>query len=216
LLDLIANQIKIYPGLKEPDWPVAKRHLIRMPPIIPRWCKMASPSVKRSLIAILLVLFALPGLALLPAPAAADYYDIKAYIDGVSDLVIKGNTLQWHNNATYAPGQFPGTNYPTIITTNSNPVPINWYPDWPSGTYGNVWSSVYTGLTPALPHIPQRITLTKVQARKDISILQYPSAANDYTLIVRFDDGLPGGAAWYEARVNLVPVTIPGILLLLE
>jgi hypothetical protein len=216
MLDLIVTQIKIYSGLKEPDSPVAKRHLIRMPPTIPRWCKMASPSVKRSLIVILLVLFALPGLALLPAPAAADYYDIRAYIDGVSDLVIKGNTVQWHNSSAYVPGKFPGTNAPTTITTNSNPDPIDWFPDWPSGTYGDVWSSVHTGLTPALPHIPQRVTLTKVQARKDISILQYPSAANDYTLIVRFDDGLPGGADWYEARVDFVPVPVSGILLLLE
>ena len=177
---------------------------------------MGSPSVKRSLIVIMLVLFALPGLALLPAPAAADYYDIKAYIDGVSDLVIKGNTVQWHNNSAYAPGKFPGVNYPTTIKTNGNPVGVSWYPDWPNGSYGNVWSSLYTGLTPALPHIPLRFTLTKVQARNDISIIQYPSAANDYTLIVRFNDGPPGGADWYEARVDFVPVNAPGVLLLLE
>ena len=162
---------------------------------------------------VLVLLFALSGLALLPAPAAADYYDIKAYIDGVSDLVIKGNTVQWHNINCYAPGEFTGVNQPTTITTESNTVP--WYPDWSSVT-GDVWSSAYTGLTPALPHAPQRVTLTKVQARDDVYILQYPSAANDYTLIVRFNDGPSGGAEWYEARVDFVPapVTVPGTLLL--
>ncbi len=175
---------------------------------------MTSSSIKRSLIVVLLLLFALPGLALLPAPAAADYYDITAYIDSVSYLIIKDNTVQWHNETGYAPGKFPGYDEPTTITT-STPATIVWYPEWPSGTYGDKWSSVYTGLTPALPHITQDFTLTKLQGRDDIYIVQNPSAANDYTLIVAFNDGPSDAAAWYEARLDFASVPVPGTLLLM-
>lgn len=170
-------------------------------------------SVKRSLIVVVLLLFALPGLALVPAPAVANYYDIRAYIDADSYLIIKADTVQWHNKTGWVPGQFPGNTYPTTITTNLSGV--DWYPGWPDGNYDDKWSTVYSGLTPALPQIPQNVTLTKIQGRDDISIFQTPSAANDYTLIVEFNDGPTDAAAWYEARLDVTSVPIPGTLLLL-
>jgi hypothetical protein len=35
--------------------------------------------------------------------------------------------------------------------------------------------------------------------------VQQPSAANEYTLIVEFDDSLPGGAADYTVDVTFLP-----------
>ena len=186
---------------------------------------MAFPSVKRSITAVLLVFFALAGLVLLPAPAAADYYDITAYIDALSFLIIKDNTMQWHNDSGWPVGKFPDVaNAPTTIVTNGG-TPDYWYPDWPNWnqppdyqTTGKFMSSVYTGLNPSLPRVTQDVTLTKIEGRPeyiDISIVQNPSSANDYTLILAFNDGNWDAATWYRARVDFAPVPLPPSLLLL-
>ena len=184
---------------------------------------MAFFSVKRSLIVILPLMVALAGLTMLPSPAAADYYEISAYIDSDSYLIIKDNTMQWYNKNGWPPGQypqFPASDPATYITTSSNPgVPIAWNPDWlpwtPADGPAEVSSSVYTGLTPALPQTLLDITLTKIQGRDNIWISQNPSADNAYTLIIEFNDGPTAGAAWYTARVDFAPVPVPGTVLLL-
>jgi len=117
---------------------------------------------------------------------------------------------------------------------------VNWYPDWPSGIEGNVSSSTFTGLNKPLAAIDQTVTLSyEPQAREQIGpvsevpdyvytnifISQQPSAANNYTLIIVFDDYIPYGSYWYSATINYTPgnytpsaaavVPIPGSLLLL-
>jgi len=181
---------------------------------------MSSPPVKRSITAVLLCLFCFLGLASLPAPAAADYYDITAYIDSLSYLIIQDDTVQWHNANGWPPGTFGNSNDPTTIST-STPATITWYPtwvDWPNANneyIGEFYSIVYTGLTPALPQTALSISLTQEQGRGEISIFQSPTADNAYTLILAFNDGPFEAAAWYEARVDFAPVPIPGTLLFL-
>jgi hypothetical protein len=50
---------------------------------------------------------------------------IKAYIDGVSNLVFKDNTVYWHHLSDAAPGRHEGRNLPTYIND------IEWFPEWP-------------------------------------------------------------------------------------
>lgn len=128
---------------------------------------------------------------------------IRAYIDGYSQLVIRGNTVYWHHIGSDAPGRWSVDNHndPTILNG------VEWYPTWPdipdaANRDCNCDSSMFTGLTAALPD-NQRFALNLIQARHSAYISQQPSTDNNYTLIIDFDDGPPGGAEWYEVEVAI-------------
>ena len=46
-----------------------------------------------------------------------------------------------------------------------------------------------------------------IQARDTVSIVELPSAANDYTLVIEFDDNASGGADWYEVVIAMSPLS---------
>jgi hypothetical protein len=87
---------------------------------------------------------------------------------------------------------------------------FEWTPTWPDPPPNEIrfpaFSSVFTGLTPALPSGNMSVTLTPVQARESLTILQFPTLANNYTLIVDFNDDIEIGNAIYEA---LQTITYP-------
>jgi hypothetical protein len=53
---------------------------------------------------VLFLLLSLTTMTCWCQPAAAYSLDVKAWIDGESQLIIKGNTVQWHNLRWNAPG----------------------------------------------------------------------------------------------------------------
>ncbi|MGA2265825.1 MAG: PEP-CTERM sorting domain-containing protein [Phycisphaerae bacterium] len=159
--------------------------------------------------------------------------DIRAYTDGRDLLVIQGDTMQWHHLDFAAVGRWgkdiddsnAWANEPTILSTTLNGATVMngyaWLPDWP----GHPWpdeirdedsfSAVFSSLTPALPATDMTVDLTAIQARSELSIFQYPTAANGYTLILDFNDDDPSGADWYEAKVDINYVPEPATLSLL-
>ncbi len=180
-------------------------------------------------------LILLAALIALPQATFADTISMKfgALIDGVSDLIIQGNTLQWHNLAYYAPGKWTPSatpfdpsswdNRPTLVTTTFNGSPqmtdVAWYPNWPSGVAGDQWSSVFSSLVPNLPSGAMTVTLGTVVAREGFTIQQLPTALNGYTLVLHFNDNSSPGADWYEATINIdaVPsIPEPGTVILLS
>ena len=178
----------------------------------------------RIVVALALLLVTLPG------RAAADSitFDIQAWVDGRSLLILRGDAVQWHNLAWEAPGTWFWHDDPTIISSwvngTSRMSEVEWYPSWPVGTYGDVWSTTFTGLDPDLPG-PEivGVTLTALRAREALSIYQTPDGSNGYTLILDFNDDLTGEADWYHARVTLVTgesvtpaIPEPGTLVLLS
>jgi hypothetical protein len=122
------------------------------------------------------------------------------YIDGRSDAVIQGNTIDLRNLDYAAPGRWNGSNQPTTLTYGS--ASVAWMPSWPDqptpeNRFCDCNSSVYTGIPGRAPH-DQTVQLTIKQARYMASITQQPSAANNYTLIVEFNDDPPPGPDWYD------------------
>ena len=141
------------------------------------------------------------------ATRAADtlVYDVTGNIDTFDFLIIHGSTLQWHHTDTggAAVGRHSGSNLPTVISSTLNGVtrtPVtDWTPTWPNPVPAenriNAFSSVYGGLTPALPAIvPLSVGTSVVSGRGNLEVSQLPDAGNDYTLIVRFGDGFNGSA----------------------
>ncbi len=163
-------------------------------------------------------------LSLLPAaPAMAYTYTFGAFIDGISELHIKGNTVQWNHLMWDVPGKgeedLTGTVHddPTQLTS-ADMGTVDWYPAWSLPFNEPQWSDVFTGLIWPLAAQDQSVGMSIGQAGSgSVYISQQPSAGNDYTLVITFDDEAPPGAAWYEVTVDAsaapIPVPTPVVLL---
>lgn len=148
------------------------------------------------------------------APPANFHLRIAAFIDGESHLYIKGNTVHWKHFIYAAPGRWdadgaaPFTIRP--ITLNG----IDWLPNWPDQPNPeNRICSMYpcagvesdsTTLPISVPRVPSTATWTEVQTRRAQGIVQTPTAANDYELIVLISDYMVGGSADYIVDVDVV------------
>lgn len=156
----------------------------------------------RSLPTLLLVL---PALAT-PTPAAPQQsINIRARIDGLSRLVLDDDTAQWHHLRWAAPGRLDcdigNPIAPTFIDGQE------WWPQWPDAqTCENrdcdCDSDVSTGLLPRLPDAEFQVSLVPIQVRSFCGIVEFPTAANGYRVVIEFDDSPPAADSWYE--VNLV------------
>ena len=141
-----------------------------------------------------------------PSLANADsYIRIGASVDGRDRLIIQANTMQWHHFDFAAVGRAGGSNIPTIIEAPGGAGA--WLPTWPSAPPDEIrfeaFSSVFYGLSPALPAEPSRWYVTKWFGRGEVRIVEQPSASNAFKLIVEFDDNEPLGGTFY--MVDLSP-----------
>jgi len=153
-------------------------------------------------------------------------FDVQALIDGRDQLIIKGDTLQWHHLDNATVGRHMGQNQPTIFSTMLDGVPeltnIQWIPNWPEAPPAEIryeaWSSIYTGLTPALPGNDMIVSLIPISSRCATSIVQTPTSENGYSLVVEFNDNAASSSAWYHSRLDIsfsetsIPEPITGIL----
>lgn len=150
--------------------------------------------MKRRTTAILLfsaLLSALPGAAM----AASGSVRVVVDIDGLSDLLLSGNTAQWHHLEWSPPGE-------TVLNG------VVWTPTGLS-SFCNCLSDLFTGVAPA---IPQNATSFSVSwtGRGPVTLEELPSPENGYVLRVRFDDVEPGGADTYDATISYhYPSEIP-------
>jgi hypothetical protein len=130
--------------------------------------------------------------------------NVRAFVDGRSRLIIKGDVLYWHHLDFAAPGRHETVeaNLPTYLNK------VAWEPIWPdvpdaANRDCNCDSSSYQGI-PNLASTNQRVWVDIVRARGTVSVIQQPSAANDYTLIIELDDNPLDGPDWYEVNLNYI------------
>lgn len=171
----------------------------------------------RSLVALVLV-----GVASVPTPAATGpsqpslgtagsnpwVIRIEAFIDGRSELHLRGNTAQWLHRDFAAPGRHFFAHEPTIING------IGWQPNWPDipdaeNRFCNCFSDTFPGVTPALPLAAGTAVIRPIQSRGETQVSQIPTQENDYTLIVDFNDNLQDSADWYIVEIDFYPEYIP-------
>jgi hypothetical protein len=139
-------------------------------------------------------------------PAAAPVtVTVRALIDGHDHLILKGSTAQWRHFEFAAPGRIGGRNEATIING------ISWTPQWEDSDMDKevrVDKSVsdrFEQVQPLIPGAPMTVSLQKIRCRGEATIAQQPSADNDFTTIVDFDDNVAGGAAWYQVTLTFTP-----------
>ena len=121
---------------------------------------------------------------------------ILSLIDGSDVLKIRGNELWFEHRNFVLPGQWvdhadASGNEPTYINSEA------WVPKW-SGTV----SARYAAKARLLPEGPQvDARLVTPLDRGTLTIVEQPSARNNFTLSILLDDDLPIGAAWYQVEV---------------
>lgn len=155
------------------------------------------------------------GALVLPATGMASTLVIEAYVDGRDHLILQAGTAQWLHLDYAAVGRWDNQDLPTYFND------VAWTPSWPGHpapdeirVFG-VTSALYTGLTPALPNGPMTVSLANLTiGRGPVTIVQYPDAANAYTLKIEFNDndvGLPATsyAGWYTVQLDVSPVPEP-------
>lgn len=137
-----------------------------------------------------------------PPPPPTQTIRVEADIDGRSQLILRRNTAQWHHLNAAAPGRVFDANKPTIIDG------VEWFPEWPDEPDAenrgcDCLSDVFAGVDPALPDSEVSVNLNLIQSRVSTSIVQLPGEANDFTLIVEFDDIGASASATYIVLIEL-------------
>ena len=124
---------------------------------------------------------------------------ILTLIDGSDVLKIRGNELWFEHRHFELPGKWvddfnASGNEPTYINTEA------WVPKWS----GNV-SLPYGAKARLLPEGSQfdARLVTPQDRGGNVTILQQPSAQNNFTLSILLDDDFANGAAWYQVELRL-------------
>jgi hypothetical protein len=123
---------------------------------------------------------------------------ILSLIDGSDVLKIRGNELWFEHRNFVLPGKWvddsdASGNEPTYINSEA------WAPKWS----GDV-SLPYVFKARLLPEGSQvDAKLVTPHDRGSVTILQQPSAQNNFTVSILLDDDSVPGAAWYQVELRL-------------
>jgi hypothetical protein len=150
-------------------------------------------------------LFAAVAVLGLPSSAASQtqIVHVRAWIDGRSDLILLGSSVQWQHYDFAAPGRLDcDIGMPHEATyVDGNP----WYPVWPdvptceNRDCGGCFSDSANLISPALPIDEFHARLVPWGGGEgELSVHEQPYAGNGYRTVVRFDDNAFAGASWYE------------------
>lgn len=117
--------------------------------------------------------------------------EIRAYIDGIDVIKIRGKKLWYEHVTAELPGKTDGQNEPTFVNGEK------WMPWWDGHT-----SRPYEKVTALRPPPGKRVYVSKKFGRGVVTLAQQPSGANDQTLKITVDDVSHEGADWYELRIK--------------
>lgn len=135
--------------------------------------------------------------------------NIRAFIDGKDQIIIKDSTVQWQHYKYAAPGRLSHQNLPTYLNG------MEWHPVWADipddENRQECFSSVFTELSIVLPHIEHNYSINKLNARGNVFIVQQPKETNNFTLVIEFNDSVPVGAEWYEVSIDSIATDIKHI-----
>ncbi|MDR1156927.1 MAG: hypothetical protein LBK75_01265 [Oscillospiraceae bacterium] len=127
---------------------------------------------------------------------------VRANIDMYSELKFGNGKIWWHHKTGAAPGRHYGMDEPTIING------FSWMP-W-QGIPGELYEDIESAALLLKPSIGldldgawELVGINVSEARGSVTVSQYPSAENEYTGAVTFDDIRQFSDAWYEVQLLL-------------
>lgn len=133
---------------------------------------------------------------------------VEAFIDGESHLHLKGTSVWWEHFIYAAPGRWDADGAAPYTIRPIKLDGVDWLPTWPDvpdpeNRSCNGCLSSTTQVPVGVPRAPATATWTEVQTRRAQGIVQQPSAANDWELIVLISDYMVGGAADYIVDIDV-------------
>ena len=130
---------------------------------------------------------------------------VEVSIDWLDDLVITPKYVYWRHHGAGLPGIYPSTRDKFTHLNGKQ-----WLPKWPNhsgGIHGGRQDSskFSTKQYKWLKGLKEmKLEITKAEGRwKKPSVIEKPSAQNDYQLVISFDDRPPGGSGWYEITIDV-------------
>lgn len=145
---------------------------------------------------------------LAPAAPQNPVVHVRAWIDGRSRLELAGDSATWQHFDFAAPGRLDcdlgAPMQPTYLDG------VAWWPTWPdvptceNRDCGGCRSDAWVGVPTPLPAEAFQPRLTIVSARLSVTVVELPTVANGFRVVVEFDDNMWGGADWYEVELEAV------------
>lgn len=138
---------------------------------------------------------------------------IRNEIDGRSSMEIGAYDATYLHHDYAAPGMhiYFGQDDPSSQPPRATWVQgFEWYPVWPEDGENRdcgCSSSTLHSLPPhevLVPYAEADITMEVIEGRGEVTIVEEPSAANDYRLTIEWDDNPQGGPSWYEVELTFV------------
>jgi len=117
--------------------------------------------------------------------------EIRAYIDGVDVIKVRGKKLWYEHVTAELPGKWDGHDEPTFVNQEK------WMPWWDGHT-----SRPYEKITAMRPPTGKRVYVAKKFGRGVVTLAQQPSTSNEQTLKITIDDVAHAGADWYEIHIK--------------
>jgi len=155
----------------------------------------ALPLITSTLALLLISCGGTATIAPLPDPVSLPL-QVRAEIDGRSELRMQGSDIWWHHFEFEAPGMW-GDDQPTFLNGEM------WYPTWPTeeNAFCNCDSSKDALLSTPLKSDGSAISVSVQSARGTVAVTQQPSAANGYTAHVEFNDPAPD-RDWFQITIT--------------
>jgi len=132
-------------------------------------------------------------------------FGVAAEIDGLDQLILQENTMQWNHLDFAAPGRLAGVNAPTFImsgdfsTTNGY-----WIPEWSAPPPAEIRQPELSSILTELPTLKTTSWyVQKIIGRGEVTIVEQPLFNNK--LIIQLDDYSYPGAMPYAIRLYPLP-----------
>ncbi|GAB5537784.1 MAG: hypothetical protein Rubg2KO_40330 [Rubricoccaceae bacterium] len=121
---------------------------------------------------------------------------VRAEIDGRSELRLQGQSIWWHHFEFEAPGMW-GDDQPTFLNGDE------WWPEWPLDelAFCNCSSTKEALLAAPIATDGSTLSISNVNGRGLVRIIEQPSAGNGFTARIEFSDPLPD-RAWTSVTIT--------------
>lgn len=134
-----------------------------------------------------------------PGPEPEGRLYVRTLIDGKDTLYIRGDSMWFVHHAYQLPGQWAGENLPTYINQEQE-----WMIEW-NGTLSDVIKIEKPESTlPDYGEWNSENMMVKFYTPSygEAAVREYPTAENDYTLVIALDDVEPHGAHWFYIDID--------------
>jgi hypothetical protein len=123
---------------------------------------------------------------------------IRSLIDGADRIMVRGDQIWFEHHAYDLPGQWLGSDEPTYVNKDNE-----WKPVW-NGSLSEKFliPEKESALPPNRAFTAETLEVSVKGGWGRMDVAEYPSADNDFTLVLSINDCGPDGAHWYEVRID--------------